>query len=158
MPKVKKRKSLSKKPSKKLQKSKTKPVRKKPKKKLVTKKHNVTIKHHVTIKPAKIEKPKPTTEIVMQPILLKVVLPKEIKDTNQEFIPDLNKLSPWESRQFLKNLIFNKGLKFYCMSRASPEFQGVMSLLDKSPYQDVSGHFVISIKSLNQIVGALDIL
>jgi hypothetical protein len=97
-----------------------------------------------------------SNEINLQPIFLKVALPKEICNYSSEFTPDLNCLPPWESRHSLKNLIFAKNLKFYCLNRASADFQVTMALLAKSPNQDISGHFVICMKSNNQIVGALD--
>ncbi|VVC04768.1 Uncharacterised protein [Candidatus Bilamarchaeum dharawalense] len=107
----------------------------------------------IKIKP--IQKLKTEENILMEPIVLKVALPKE--SSSQEFSPDLDKLPAWESRQALKNMIFSKGLKFYCLSRASPDFQKVLDMLGTSPFQDVSGHFVICMKTnTNNIIGALD--
>ncbi|MBU1930577.1 hypothetical protein KJ972_03650 [Candidatus Micrarchaeota archaeon] len=164
MAKAKKKKHLSKKHTKKSPKVKHKKSHKTVKKSKHTikkKKQHKTKKSikkpkKIVIKPIKFKKSKQPTEIVMQPIVLKVVLPKEICDSYQEFVPNLSKLPPWESRQALKNFIFSKNLKFYCVSRASPDFQTVMGFFNESPYQDVSGHFVICVKSSSKIVGALD--
>lgn len=117
---------------------------------------------HTLAKPKKIIKQNikksEIPKIVLDQITLNVTFHDESTiSSTHEIVPDLNKLPPWESRQALKNMIFNRGLKFSCISRASPEFQKVLQLLGTTPMEDVSGHFVVCMKNnSNQIVGAMD--
>lgn len=128
-------------------------VHKKPQKQVQVKKQKPNIKK---FKPnmKKVETP----TIVLDQITLNVSVHDEhTLSSTYEITPDLNKLPPWESRQTLKNLIFNNGLKFFSISRASPDFQNVLRSLGTTPMEDVSGHFVVCMKNnSNKIVGAID--
>jgi hypothetical protein len=158
-------------PKKKMQKSKLKrksaskksPIRKTPKPQAISKTTDkIKIKPIVETKTQPVQTLERTSlqaheqEITLQPIVLKLAIPEELHNFSDEFSPNLDKLPPWESRQALKTSVFNNSLKFNCPSRASSEFQAVMALLNKSPSQDISGHFVVCMKSFGKVVGALD--
>ncbi|MFH1520377.1 MAG: hypothetical protein ABID61_01905 [Candidatus Micrarchaeota archaeon] len=123
----------------------------------LSQKKSKKIKSAKTKKLFKPHEPKVQT-IILDPITLNIAF-HDVRSVSSTFeiMPDLNKLPPWESRQTLKNLIFNHRLKFFSISRASSEFQKALQLLGTTPMEDVSGHFVVCIKnSSNQIVGAID--
>jgi len=77
-----------------------------------------------------------------------------------EITPALDLLPEWEDRLRLRRVIFEDGLKFFSVSRSSPDFTGTTLALDKcgkAPPTGEPGYFMVCVKGRdNDILGAMD--